>query len=343
MPGDLPGAKIAENIVLHYNEGKIPVRKWVNGSRQKIPRQAEEAEQEMRKKYVCIDIGGTAIKYGLLSGKGEILSRGERKTESYKGGPSILKKAEEITEAFCREEEISGICISTAGMVDTAKGEISHAAPLIPNYTGINFKKTLEEKFRIPCEVENDVNCAGLAEYVSGAAAGSSLSLMLTIGTGIGGSLILDGKVFHGFSGSACEVGYMHMLGSDFQTLGAARILTRKVAEWKNEREEIWNGYHIFEEAKKGDELCNRAIDEMCDVLGLGIANICYVINPEIVVLGGGVMAQEEFLKNKIESAVHRYLIPNIASNTRIVFAKHRNDAGMLGAFYHFCQCRGIE
>ena len=297
----------------------------------------------MMKKYVSIDIGGTAIKYGLLSEKGEIIKRGQRKTESYKGGPSILKKAVEITEHFFKTEEISGICISTAGMVDIGKGEIFHAAPLIPNYTGINFKKTLEDKFQVPCEVENDVNCAGLAEYVSGAAMGSKASLMLTIGTGIGGSLILDGKVFHGFSGSACEVGYMHMLGSDFQTLGAASILTRKVSEWKNEQAEIWNGYHIFEEAKKGDELCIRAIDEMCDVLGLGIANICYVINPEVVVLGGGIMAQEEYLKKRIESAMHKYLIPSIASNTRIAFAKHRNDAGMLGAFYHFFQCRAIR
>ncbi|MDO4312495.1 MAG: ROK family protein [Eubacteriales bacterium] len=290
------------------------------------------------KKYVSIDIGGTAIKYGLIAENGEIISRSERKTESYKGGPSILKKAVEITQNFCKTEEISGICISTAGMVDTIKGEIFHSAPLIPNYTGINFKETLEAKFHVPCEVENDVNCAGLAEYVSGAARGSKVSLMLTVGTGIGGSIIQDGRVFRGFSNSACEVGYMHMLGSDFQTLGAASILTRKVAEWKNERAEIWNGYHIFEEAKKGDELCIRAIDEMCDVLGLGIANICYVINPEVVVLGGGIMAQEEFLKKRIGNAVEKYLIPSISSQTRIAFARHRNDAGMLGAFYHFQQ-----
>lgn len=131
------------------------------------------------KKYVSIDIGGTAIKYGLLSEKGEIISRGERKTESYKGGPSILKKVVKITNSFCETEEISGICISTAGMVDTTKGEIFHSASLIPNYKGINFKKTLENKFHVPCEVENDVNCAGLAEYISGAAMGSRAALML--------------------------------------------------------------------------------------------------------------------------------------------------------------------
>lgn len=290
------------------------------------------------KKYVSIDIGGTAMKYGLLSEKGEILSRSERKTESFKGGPSILKKVIEITEDFCKEEKISGICISTAGMVDTEKGEIFHSAPLIPNYTGTKFKETLEARFLVPCEVENDVNCAGLAEYVSGAAKGSHSALMLTIGTGIGGCIIANGEVFHGFSNSACEVGYMHMLGSDFQTLGAASVLSRKVAEWKNEPAEMWNGYRIFEGAKTGDELCIRAICEMTDVLGQGIANICYVLNPEVVVLGGGIMAQEEYLRPRIEAAVAECLLPVIRKHTKIAFAKHRNDAGMLGAFYHFMQ-----
>ena len=116
---------------------------------------------------------------------------------------------------------------------------------------------------------------------MSGAAKGRSPALTLTIGTGIGGCITADGKGFPGFSNSACEVGYMHMAGSDFQTLGAASILTRKVAEWKNEPAEVWNGYHIFEEAKKGDGLC-------------------------------------------------------------VAFAKHRNDAGMLGAFYHFMQRRSV-
>ena len=105
----------------------------------------------------------------------------------------------------------------------------------------------------------------------------------------------------------------------------------------KGETEKKWDGYHIFEEAKKGDKLCLLAIDEMVDILGEGIANICYVINPEVVVLGGGIMAQEQFLKERVECAVKRYLVSSIEEHTKIVFAKHQNDAGMLGAFYHFC------
>lgn len=291
------------------------------------------------KKYVSIDIGGTAIKYGLIDAEGTILSRAEMPTEAYKGGPSILEKTINITEQFCQNDDISGICISTAGIVDTKYGFILHAAPLIPEYTGTPFKKRLEGHFHIPCEVENDVNCAGLSEYLSGAGRGCSPMLMLTIGTGIGGCMITGGHVFHGFSYSACEVGYMHMRGSDFQTLGSASTLTKKTAERKQEPEENWNGCQIFAKAKLGDAVCIQAIDEMVDVLGLGIANICFVLNPEIVVLGGGIMAQEDYLRDKIQTAVEFYSVSNKILRPKIAFAEHRNDAGMLGAFYHFKNC----
>ncbi len=257
-------------------------------------------------------------------------------TEAQKGGPEVLKKVREIVEQSCTRERICGVCLSTAGIVDVEKGTILYAAPLIPDYTGIAYKETLENQFQIPCEVENDVNCAGLAEYISGAAVGSRIALMLTVGTGIGGSALLDGKIFRGTAGSACEVGYMHMGDSDFQTLGAGSILTKKVAGQKQEPEECWSGRRIFQEAKKGDALCIRAIDEMAAVLGRGIANICYVLNPEVVVLGGGIMEQREFLEKRIRASLEENLLPSIAAHTRLAFAIHGNDAGMLGAFYHF-------
>ena len=285
------------------------------------------------KKYVSIDIGGTAIKYGMIQEDGKILIREEMPTEAFKGGPSILEKAVNIVKKYADQTKISGICISTAGMVNVEEGSIFYTAPLIPDYIGTQFKKTMEDTFHVQCEVENDVNCAGLAENISGAAKDSKITLCLTVGTGIGGCIVIDGEVFHGFSNSACEVGYMHMFDSDFQTLGAASILSAKVSAQKKER---WNGYRIFEEAEKGDEICCKAIDEMTDILGRGIANICYVLNPQIVVLGGGIMAQEEFLKPRIRKALDKYLVPSIAEKTTLVMAKHRNDAGMLGAFYHF-------
>ena len=156
------------------------------------------------------------------------------------------------------------------------------------------------------------MNCAGLAEAVSGAAAGAQSALCLTVGTGIGGCIIIGGRVYHGWSGSACEVGYMHMDGSDFQTLGAASILVKRVAAAKGEPEAQWNGYRIFQLAGEGDSICVEAIDQMCDCLGKGISNICYVLNPQIVVLGGGIMAQEAYLRPRLEKALARYLVSSI-------------------------------
>lgn len=286
--------------------------------------------------YVSIDIGGTSIKHGILDKNIKFITSGEVATEAQKGGKNILEKVINIVSEYKKEYTLSGICISTAGMVDCEKGEIIHASDLIPNYTGTQIKKTLEDIFSIPCEVENDVNCAGLAEYFSGSAKGSSISLCLTIGTGIGGSIIINDKVFHGFSGSACEVGYMNMFKSKFEDLGATSILVKKVSKLKNCSENHIDGKLIFEMAKNNDEDCIKAIDEMVDILGMGIANICYVINPEVVVLGGGIMAQKDYLYDKIRLSLDKYLIPTISSKTKLEFAKNQNKAGMLGAYYNF-------
>ncbi|NAS16301.1 ROK family protein [Clostridium butyricum] len=266
----------------------------------------------------------------------KFITSGEIATEAQKGGKNILEKVINIVSEYKKEYTLSGICISTAGMVDCEKGEIIHASDLIPNYTGTQIKKTLEDIFSIPCEVENDVNCTGLAEYFSGSAKGSSISLCLTIGTGIGGSIIINDKVFHGFSGSACEVGYMNMFKSKFEDLGATSILVKKVSKLKNCSENHIDGKLIFEMAKNNDEDCIKAIDEMVDILGMGIANICYVINPEVVVLGGGIMAQKDYLYDKIRLSLDKYLIPTISSKTKLEFAKNQNKAGMLGAYYNF-------
>lgn len=288
------------------------------------------------KNYVSIDIGGTTIKYGVISEDSKILIKNKIDTEAYKGGAEILNKVFKIIESYLEKYNIVGVCISTAGMVDSKKGEILYASSLIPNYTGIKFKEEIEKRYSIPCEVENDVNCAGLAERISGAAINSKVTLCLTIGTGIGGCILIDKDIFHGFSNSACEVGYMKMFDNDFQTLGATSILTKKVSKRKQDLEENWNGYSIFEEAKKGDEICIKAIDEMADIIGLGISNLCYVINPEVVVLGGGIMAQDKYLRPKIDKYLKKYLLPNIYEKTKLEFAKHKNDAGILGAFYNF-------
>ncbi|MDD2980722.1 MAG: ROK family protein [Hespellia sp.] len=296
------------------------------------------------KYYVGVDIGGTSIKYGIINEEAEIVTQGEMPTEAMqKGGSGIMEKAESIVSDYQKSYVLEGICISTAGMVDYKQGEIFYAAPLIPDYTGTRIKERMETKFQIPCEVENDVNCAGLAESISGAGQPYGICLCLTVGTGIGGCIVVNQQVYHGFSNSACEVGYMKFGDEEFQSLGSSKTLVRKIEEEKGLEPGSFNGKMVFEKAVEGDEVCIHRIDEMADILGKGIANICYVINPEAVILGGGIMAQKEYLQHRIREAMDRYLVPSIAQKTTLLFAKHKNDAGMLGAFYHYQNQRKKE
>lgn len=318
----------------------------------------------MEKQYFALDIGGTKTKYALLGEKGEILSAYEKDTEAQRGGSFILEnvkgeihrvlaelkgnpmegaqadtkgdaKAERTTEAKI-EPLLSGICISTAGMVDEIKGEIIHAGPQIPEYKGTKWKEEIERTFSIPCEVENDVKCAGLGEYSFGSGKGTSSMLCLTIGTGIGGSFILNGEVYHGTSHSAMEIGYMQIPGGMFQRMASTSALVKRVASRKGEPEELWNGKRIFEEVAKEDKICLEELDRLCDALSIGLSNLCYTFNPECIVLGGGIMEQKDILLPKIWGHLQEHLVPIVAENTRLLAASLGNRAGLLGAYVHF-------
>ena len=252
-------------------------------------------------------------------------------TVEQKAAAKVEQKAETRSESL-----LAGICISTAGMVDELKGEIIHAGPQIPEYKGTKWKEEIETAFSIPCEVENDVKCAGLGEYSFGSGKGAGSMLCLTIGTGIGGSFILNGEVYHGTSHSAMEIGYMQIPGGMFQRMASTSALVKRVASRKGETEELWNGKRIFEEVAKEDKICLEELDRLCDALSIGLSNLCYAFNPECIVLGGGIMEQKEILLPKIWGHLQEHLVPIVAENTRLLAASLGNRAGLLGAYVHF-------
>lgn len=232
--------------------------------------------------FVCIDIGGTFIKYGVISEYGKIITSSKIETEAkILGGFGILNKIKNIIKEYMKKYEIHGICIATAGVVDTKNGEIIFALEeLIPNYTGLNIKKEIENEFGIRCEVENDVNCIGLSEIWLGEARGLSSVVCIALGTGIGGCIIINKKVIHGFSKSAGEVGYMNINGNNFQDVASTSYLVKKICKIKNVEDDIFDGKQIFEMAKNGDLDCINEINNLVKYLCIGIANICYIINP---------------------------------------------------------------
>ena len=297
--------------------------------------------------YICIDIGGTSIKYGVLSEKGEIFIDGTVSTKVTEKENFILSDVKKLVRNILdeyRNYEIKGICVSTAGVVNPEKGEIAYAGPTIPKYTGTKIKEELEKEFSISCEVENDVNCAGLGEYWKGAGKGSKSMVCLTIGTGIGGSVILDGKLLNGIGYTAGEIGYMDVNGSYIQNIASSRYLVEKVQKEKVEKEGITDaitGVDIFELAKRGDEICIAGINEIISNLAVGVRNIIYLLNPEVIVIGGGITAQKEYLEEKIRKEVNDGMISDMFRKTRIELAQQGNQAGLLGALYNFLNKNG--
>lgn len=286
--------------------------------------------------FAVIDIGGTSIKYGVITKEGTLIESNDRDTEAYKGGLSIIDKVKEIIKEIRIDNDISGICISTAGMVCPKEGKIVYAGPTIPNYTGVEVKSILEKEFKLPCSVENDVNCAALGEFFDGAGMGTNSMVCLTIGTGIGGAIIIDGKILHGFSNSAGEIGYMMVNGEHIQNIASTTSLVKNVALRKGIDYKSIDGRYVLDNYENGDLICREEVEKLVDNLALGISNIVYSVNPEVVVLGGGIMAREEIFRPLIEKSLKKYLIESIYINTRIEFAKLKNTAGMKGAFYNF-------
>lgn len=286
-------------------------------------------------RYLTFDIGGTMIKYGLIDEKGTIIDYHLMESEARLGGAYIIQKIEKVVETYLVDQILTGIGISTAGVVDNKTGTIIYANDNIPNYTGMNIKQLIEKRFKIPCEVENDVACAGLSERYYGAAKDKHISICLTVGTGIGCCILIDNLVFHGSNHYAGEVGYMKLNNSQFEDLASTRALIQNVTREKKIKD--INGEKIFELARSGDKICQTAIDKMCDYLAQGISNICYVINPDIVVLGGGITAQGKYLYDILNKKMDGYLIESVRQNTELLFAKNGNQAGMLGAYCNFC------
>ncbi len=274
-------------------------------------------------KIICFDIGGTNIKYSII----EDINKFEVKTIETRITKDDNHILEDVLKIVGENTDVDAVGISTAGVVDSKIGEVIFAGPTIPKYTGTKFRKIIEEKYGLKTFVENDVNSAAFGEYCFSNYEGSMF--MLTIGTGVGGSLLLDGNIFSGASMTAGEIGYMPLNDGYFQDFSSATYLTNYVSEKLGKKVD---GKYVFEEAKKGDALCNEAIDKMVYNLTTGLLNIIYMINPDNIVIGGGITAQGKYLEDKILELLDKRLIgKQFKSNVKL--ANLKNSAGIYGIY----------
>lgn len=287
------------------------------------------------KYYAAVDIGGTAIKYGVISSVQEIVYKAQMPTHAEKGPNVWMKEVAKVINQMKDSYALSGICVSSTAMIDSTNGKVFFSLPQVPDYTGFEVKKYLETECNLVTEVENDVNCVALAESISGSGKGYSSVLCLAIGTGIGGGFTEKGHLLRGATFSACEVGYIKVGNSDLEHLGSTTALCRRVESYKGDKPFSWDGLRVFNEARKGDEDCIKAIDIMASSIAQGLASLSYILNPSVIVLGGGIMNEKELL-DKIKNYFSSLINPLIAQNTAIVGATYKNDAGLVGAYYHF-------
>ena len=290
------------------------------------------------KRYMCFDIGGTSVKFGVAGESGALLHKGEiPNVITQKGVDGLVESLASVMEQYQQEYRLYGIAVSTAGVVDPEKGLILYAPKYFPGYPGTALGERLEKRCGLPCTVENDVNAAALGEYWLGAGQGAKSLFCITVGTGIGGCALLDGRVLHGAACFGGEAGLQHITpGSTWEEMASTRALVRNVAEAKGIPENALDGRKIFALAQGGDEEAAAAIARQMDDLATGIANICYILNPERIIVGGGIAAQEAYLYPLLDTALRKKLFPLVYEKLTLRFAALQNDAGMLGALYNF-------
>ncbi|WP_425538176.1 ROK family protein [Microaceticoccus formicicus] len=288
---------------------------------------------------LALDIGGTYIKYGLFNNN--LIESGETKSEGSRGGHYIVKNVDSIIEKYKDNYELQGVAISSAGVVDIESGTIIHAGNTIPNYKGFNWKKHIMEKYGLDCEIDNDVNCAALGEYSFGAAKDKDAVLMLAVGTGIGGAFIKDGIIYRGSNYTAMEVGYMKMEGGCFQDISSTSALVSLYREKTGNLEA--DGRYIFRCAKAGEREAIETIDRIMNNLCMGIANITFILDPKVVLLGGGIMEQREYLEPIIRKYLKEHMLPLTYEKVEIEFAKAGNLAASYGALHHYKTRKGIN
>ena len=288
-------------------------------------------------KIIGIDIGGTTIKADLYDDFGTSLNQFkeiETIIDYDLGTNQILNQVCDLIGEYILNYSIDGVGISTAGVVNANTGEIIYAGYTIPGYIGVNFTSEIEKRFGLSTFVENDVNCAALGELWKGQAKDKKNVVMVTIGTGIGGSIIVNGQIVNGFNYTAGEVGYIPVGNSDWQSKASTTALIHLYQ--KKSLKTNQTGRTFFTDLSSGDKIAKETFEIFVENLTKGLLTISYLLNPEILILGGGIMAKKDILLPEIQSSLAKNAMDNRFLPKNVVAATLGNEAGRIGAVKNF-------
>ncbi|WHY69741.1 ROK family protein [Neobacillus sp. SuZ13] len=291
------------------------------------------------KKYICFDVGGTKVKYGLLLENGTVLSNGSYNTRPI-NLELFLKDMIDTINMYTSNTIVSGIAISLPGFINPHTG-YSEAAGSVKALSKQNLKELLKAKTSLPIEIENDGNCAALAESISGNAKNCTDFICITLGTGVGGGIFTNGKLLRGHSFRGGEFGFMknrakrgqfELWHSNAST--SALIHSYKKLKGLSENENI-DGETVFLDSNNNHSV-RKLIDDWIKNISYGIYNLTVTLNPQKVLIGGGVANQQELL-SMINHQLDRITWWKVFK-VPVELCKYQNDAGMIGALYHFLQ-----
>ncbi len=305
----------------------------------------------MKKYAFGADIGGTTCKIGFFETEGKLLDRWEISTNTENGGASILDDVagaidKKLAQESVSKDNVQGVGVGVPGPVD-GRGVVNKCVNL--GWGVFNVEEELHAKTGLLVKAGNDANVAALGELWQGGAKGCSDAIMVTLGTGVGGGIIIGGKMVSGFDGAGGEIGHMAVSEDEIEqctcgkygcleqytsATGIVRMAKRKLAVITEDTSlksyDVLTAKNVLDEAKAGDAIALELLDEVARILGRSLANAACVVNPEIIVIGGGVSKAGTILLDAIQKYFKEYAF-HACRSAKFALACLGNDAGMYG------------
>lgn len=309
----------------------------------------------MTKNRIGIDVGGTNVKIALVDDKGSILYSNSVPTRAEMGYEYTVNNIKQAIRDLMSETKVTnieGIGFDFPGQIDYKNG-IVRLAPNIPGWVNIPIAKIIEDEFKIPTRIDNDVHCAALGELNFGAGKGCENFICMTVGTGIGSGIVINGKLVRGASNAAGELGHIKLQmhegplcgcgdhgcleafasGPSIVAIAEEYILGGKSTKFR----ELASGgeitpFVVAEAAKQGDPVARRIFARIGEYIGFGLSSVVNLLNPEKIIIGGGVADAGDILLDPIKETIKKRAMVVAGSAVEIVPAKLGNTAGVIGA-----------
>ncbi|GAB6168431.1 ROK family protein [Clostridium carnis] len=307
-------------------------------------------------KYLGIDIGGTSVKMGLVTDKGDILASDNFSVAFDNYETPIFETVKKSVSEFLNNNninssELSGIGVSATGQVNTTTGTIVGVGGNIKNWCGTEIKKELEEIYNLKTTVINDANSMVIGEQWIGRGRGYKNIIGITIGTGVGGGIIVDSNILLGNIGIAGELGHFSINSNGkqctcgnigcYEQYGSMTALVKEVKEKYDDignlsfKKDETNGKHIFDELEKGNKKLESVVKEWIENIGKGLVSLTHIFNPEIILIGGAVSKQEKLFIEPVRNYVLNNVMKRFGENLKVEAAELENNAGLVGAVYY--------